>query len=80
MDKRWGGGGITIFRRKLFVSQRGNPSMFQKIPVSNIFMNMRGRHHGVVEKSFVSQDRNEKFGKGTLLFSRKSLVFKKFYG
>ena len=31
-------------------------------------------------KSFASQDRNEKLGKGTLLFSRKFLVSKKFYG
>ena len=35
---------------------------------------------GIVEKSFVSQNRNEKLGNGTLLFSRKFLVSKKFFG
>ena len=39
-----------------------------------------GGHHGLVEKSFVSQDRNEKLGKGALLFSRKFLASKNFFG
>ena len=43
----------------------------KKIPVSKIFMHRRWGHHGIVEKSFFPQDRNEKLGKGTLLFSRK---------
>ena len=53
----------------------GEPFCFKKNLVSKILMPKRGGHHG-----FVSQDRNEKLGKGTLLFSSEFLVTKKFYG
>ena len=81
------GGGLSWFCRKFFVSQDrkislGVPSVFQKISVSKKFMHRReGKgHHGIVEKTFDSQDRNEKPGTGTLLFSIKFLVSKQFYG
>ena len=76
MDKR--GWGITIFRRNVFVSLFQNIStentlVFQKNLLSKIFMNRREGNHGFVE-IFVSQDRNEKLCKGTLLFSRKQKI------
>ena len=86
MDKRLGGGGITIFRRKVFVSLYQNISLentlvFQKNFFNRIFSSIGGGHHAFAEFFFVSQDRNEKRCKGTLLFflfSRKFLVSKNF--
>ena len=52
---------------------------FRKILLSKIFMHRRGGIT-VLSKFFVSQDRNEKLCQRTLLFSRKFLVSKKFYG
>ena len=46
---------------------------FRKILLSKIFMHRRG-----ASRFFVSQDRNEKLCKGTLLFSGKFFVSKKF--
>ena len=82
MDKR-GGGIIKIFRRK-FLSHRTEIFhwrtlwCFRKILLSKIFMHRRGRGITVLSKFFVSQDRNEKLCKGTLLFSGNFLVSKKF--
>ena len=50
---------------------------FERILVSKIFMNRRGRGITVLSIFFVSQDRNEKLCKGTLLFSGNFLVSKK---
>ena len=51
--------------------------LFQKNVVLKIFMHRReGGHHGIVEKSFVLQDRNEKLGKGTLVFQKISGIEK----
>ena len=50
---------------------------FRKILLSKIFMHRRGGIT-VLSKFFVSQDREEKFCKGTLLFSGNFLVSKKF--
>ena len=78
--------GISLFSvETFFVSVPKNfveepLQCFRKFRASKIFMNRRGGHHGVVKESFVSQDRKEKLGKGTLLFSIKVLVSKKFYG
>ena len=84
MDKR--GGGITIFRRKVFVSVHQNISLestlvFQKFFFIEIF-SCKGGGGGitVLAKSFVSQDRNEKLCKRTLLLCRKILVSKKVKG
>ena len=52
---------------------------FRKILLSKIFMHRRGGIT-VLPKFFVSQDRNEKLCKRTLLFPRKFLVSKKIYG
>ena len=52
---------------------------FRKILLSKIFMHRRGGIT-VLSELFVSQDRNEKLCKGTLLFSGKFLVSKKIYG
>ena len=78
MDKR---GGITIFRRKFLshctkIFHWRTLWRFRKILLSKIFMHRRGGIT-VLSKFFVSQDRNEKLCKGTLLFSRKFLVSKK---
>ena len=53
---------------------------FREILWSKIFINRRRGHHGFAELFFVSQDRNEKLCKGTLLFSRNFLVLKEIYG
>ena len=50
---------------------------FQRILVSKSFKQRRGKFHGFVEIFFISQDRNEKLCKGTLLFSGNFLVSKK---
>ena len=71
---------LEIFRLSAEKLRRGTLLCFKKIPVSKLFMHRRGWQHGIVEKSFVSQDRNEKLGKGSFLFSRKFLVSKKIYG
>ena len=84
LDKGVGGGGsITIFRRsfcltvlKYFIGEHFGASekfFYRK------FSCRGGGHHGFVG-TFVSQDRNEKRCKGTLLFSGKFLVSKKNYG
>ena len=52
---------------------------FRKILLSKIFMHRRGGIT-VLSKFFLSQDRNEKLCKGTLLFSGNFLVSKKIYG
>ena len=77
-----GGGGLTFFRRKVFLSLYQNISLestllFQKIVLSKIFIHRRGPSV-FCRNFFVSQDRNEKRCKGTLLFSRKFLVSKNF--
>ena len=51
---------------------------FRKILLSKIFMHRRGASRFC--RTFVSQDRNEKLCKGTLLFSGNFLVSKKIYG
>ena len=51
---------------------------FEIILVSKIFKQGRGKLHGFVENFFVSQDRNEKLCKGTLMFSRNFLVSRSF--
>ena len=53
---------------------------FRKNFFSKSFMHRRRGHHGSVELFFVSQDRNEKLCKGTLLFSWIFLVSKEIYG
>ena len=49
-------------------------------PLISIFYAKEGVSRFSVEEFSVSQDRNEKLCKGTLLFSRKFLVSKKYYG
>ena len=77
----WIRGGITIFCRKVVVSLYRNISLentlvFQK---NSFIENFPAQEGGitVLSKFFVSQDRNEKLCKGTLLFSGKFLVSKK---
>ena len=53
--------------------------MFQKIVVSKIFMHRRGGVSLFCRNVPVSQDRNKKCRKGTLLCSRKFLVWKKMF-
>ena len=77
-----GWGAITFFRRKVFVSLYQNISLektlvFQKNFLSKIFIHRRGPSR-FCRNFFVSQDRNEKLCKGTLLFSRKFLISKNF--
>ena len=80
----WEGGVITIFRRKVFVSlcqkiSLENNLAFQKIfYIEHFHANERGGGITVLSKFFVSQGRNKKFCKRTLLFSRKILVTKIF--
>ena len=81
---RGGGGSITIFRRsfcltvpKYFVEHFGVSEKFFYRKFSCIG---GGRGITVLSKFFVSQDRNEKLCKGTLLFSGNFLVSKKIYG
>ena len=75
--------GISRFSVENFLShsteklRRRTHLCFKKILVSKIFMYRRGASW-FSRKSFVSQDRNDKPGKGTLLFSRKFLVSKNF--
>ena len=84
MDKR-GGGGITIFRRSSCLTV---PKYFigEHFGVSEKFFYRKfsciggGRGITVPSKFFVSQDRNEKLCKGTLLISGYFLVSKKIYG
>ena len=84
MDKR-GGGRYHDFPSKSFCLTV--PKYFigehfcvsEKIFLTKIFMHRRGGIT-VLPKFFVSQDRNEKLCKGTLLFSRKFLVSKTIYG
>ena len=77
------GGYITIFRRSFCLTV---PKSFigEHFGVSEKFCYRKfscieGGHHGFVD-FFVSQDRNEKLCKGTLLFSGNFLVSKKNYG
>ena len=68
---------ISLFSVENFsVSQcqknsRGTLLSFNKILVSKVFMHRRRGASRFCRKIFVSQDRNEKLGKGALLFSRK---------
>ena len=77
---------ISLFFVESFLShsaekiRRWTLPYFKKITVSKIFMHKREGHHGIVEKSFVSRDWNEKLRTGTLLLPRKIMVSKKFYG
>ena len=80
---RGGGGSVTVFCQVFCLTLLKNfveePfwSVFQKNSGSGkTFMDKSGGIT-VLSKSFVSQDRNEEFGEGTLLFSRKFLVSKK---
>ena len=52
---------------------------FRKFLLSKIFMHRRGASR-FCRNFFISQDRNEKLCKGTLLFSGNFLVSKKIYG
>ena len=80
-----GGGGITIFRRSFCLTV---PKYFigEHFGVSEKFFYRKfsciawGRGITVLSKFFVSQDRNEKLCKETLLFSENFLVSKKIYG
>ena len=56
---------ISRFSVEVFLSHstekfRGGTILqyFRKLRVSKIFIHRRGGHHGIVEKSFVTQDRN----------------------
>ena len=78
-----GGGSFTVLS-EIFSSHRtektspGNHYVFQKISGrEKYFMDKRGRGITVLSKFFVSQDRNEKLFKGTLLFSGNFVVSKK---
>ena len=67
-----GGRDISIFRRKVFVALYRNISLentlvFQKNSCIEIFHALEGGTT-VLSKIFVSEDRNEKLCKGTLLF------------
>ena len=82
MDKR-GRGGYHDFPSKFLshcteIFHWRTLLCFRKILLSKIFLHRRGGG-GItaLSKFFVSQDRNEKFCKGTLLFSGKFLVSKK---
>ena len=79
LDKR---GGIPIFRRSFShctkIFHWRTLWCFRKILLSKIFMHRRGGIT-VLSELFVSQDRNEKLCKGTLLFSGNFLVSKKNY-
>ena len=84
MDRGGGGGGITIhdFPSKFLshcteIFYWRTLWCFRKILLTKIFMHRRGGIT-VLSKLFVSQDRNEKFCKGTLLFSGNFPVSKKF--
>ena len=75
-------GGITIFRRSFCLTV---PKYFigEHFGVSEKFFYRKFSSIGgirVLSKFFVSQDRNEKLCKGTLLFSGNFLVSKKIYG
>ena len=83
MDKRGGGGGVSRFSVEAFVSLYRNNSLestlvFQKNSFIEIFKHRRGRGYTVLSKFFVSQDRNEKLCKGTLLFPEIFWYRKKF--
>ena len=79
-----GGGGYHDFPSK-FLSHCTEKflwrtlSCFRKILLSKILMHRRGRGIAVLSNIFVSQDRNEKLCKGTLLFSGNFLVSKKIW-
>ena len=75
--------GISLFSVDFFcftvpIKFVGEPLRVSKKFWYRKFLCIGGGHHGFVD--FFSQDRNEKLPKGTLLFSRKFLVSKKFYG
>ena len=83
IEKVWiRGGSITIFRRSFCLTV---PKYFiaEHFGVSEKFFYRKfsciggGRGITVLSKFFVSQDRNEKLCKGTLLFSGNFLVSKK---
>ena len=85
MDKR--GGGVSRFSVEVFVSLYRNISLenalvFHKKFFYRKFSCIGGGGGGitVLSKFFVSQDRNEKLCKRTLLFSGIFLVSKKIYG
>ena len=80
MDKR--GGGVSRFSVEEFLSHCTKIFhwrtlwCFRKLLLSKILMHRRGGIT-ILSKFFVSQDRNEKLCKGTLLFPTKFLVSKK---
>ena len=83
MNKRRGGGGITIFRRKAFVSQyrnhklcKGTLLISRKFRVSKKFMRKRGISRFSIEK-LVSHSTN-KLRRETILCFTKNLVSKTF--
>ena len=81
---RGGGGDITIFRRS-FCHTVAKYFIGEHFGVSEKFFYRKFSCIGeggitVLSKFFVSQDRNEKLCKGTLLFSGNFLVSKKIYG
>ena len=51
-----------------------------KVCYRKFIMHRRGRHQVSAEKSFVSQDQNEKIGKGILLFFRIVLLAENLFG
>ena len=78
------GGGVSRFSLEDFVSLLRNISLentlvVQKKFLSKIFLHRR-EGITVLSEFFVSQDRNEKLCKGTLLVSGNFLVTKKIYG
>ena len=80
MDKR--GGGYHDFPSKFLshctkIFHWRTLWCFRKLLLSKIFMHKRGGGILVLSKFFVSQDRNGKLCKGTLLFSGSFLVSKK---
>ena len=80
MDKR---GGVSRFSVEKFLSHCTEIFHWRTLWCFRIFFLSKILIHRkggitVLSKFFVSQDRNEKLCKGTLLFSRKFLVSKKF--
>ena len=78
-------GDITILRWLFFVSQcrkisQWNPSVLQKNHALKSLMHRRTGASWFSRNIFISQDRNTKLGRRTLLLSRKLLVAKNLMG
>ena len=72
-------GGVSRFSVEVFVSLYRNISLENTSVFQKNFMHRRGGIT-VLSELFVSQDRNEKLCRGTLVFSGNFLVSKKIYG